>query len=69
MEETIVHAPYKVAEAEDEDGNASELDGIRQGAMKLLDIIAKHRSQRQWAKALHECDEARRGNSGDFPRQ
>jgi hypothetical protein len=53
---TVQHVPDEVAETENKNGNTGELNSVRQRTMKCFDIVAKHRTQRQGTKSLHECD-------------
>ena len=59
--------PEEIAETENEDGDASELDSFGEGAVELFDVVFEHRRQRQWAKPLGEGDHARCSDGSDLP--
>jgi hypothetical protein len=60
--------PEQIAESENQDRHAGELDHVRQGAVEVLDVVAEHGRQREGAEALAEAAVEGVGDGEDFPR-
>ena len=61
--------PDEVAETEDQDGHTSEFDYIGKIRIEILDVVAKHRSQRKRSETLCEGDTGRSSNCEALPKR